>query len=30
MPAGTPITLAKEIVDTPPLVADKTVKVLST
>ena len=28
-PAGTPITLAKEIIDTPPLVASKKIKVLS-
>ena len=30
-PMGTPITLAKakEVIDIPPLVADKTVKVLS-
>ena len=26
---GAPITLTKEIIDTPPLVVDKTVKVLS-
>ena len=26
---GIPITLAKEIINTPPLVADKTIKVLS-
>ena len=29
IPTGTPITLAKEIMDTPTLVADKTIKVLS-
>ena len=29
IPAGAPITLAKEIVDTPPLVSDKTIKALS-
>ena len=28
IPAGAPITLAKEIIDTPPLVADKTIKIL--
>ena len=28
-PAGTPITLAKEIIFIPPLVADKTLKALS-
>ena len=28
-PAGIPITLAKEIIDTPSLVSDKTIKVLS-
>ena len=28
-PAEAPITLPKEIIDTPPLVADKTIKVLS-
>ena len=30
IPAGVPVMLAKEIIDTPPLVADKTIKVLST
>ena len=29
VPAGTPITFSKEIIDAPPLVADKTIKVLS-
>ena len=29
IPAGAPITLAKEIIDTSPLVADKIIKVLS-
>ena len=29
IPTGTPITLVKEIIDNPPLVADKTIKVLS-
>ena len=29
IPAGTPITLVKEIILIPPLVADKTIKVLS-
>ena len=29
IPAGAPVTLAKEIIDTLPLVADKIVKVLS-
>ena len=29
IPAGTPITLVKEIIDTPPFVAGKTIKVLS-
>ena len=29
IPTGTPILLVKEIVDIPPLVADKTIKVLS-
>ena len=28
IPAGAPVTLAKEIIDTPPLVADKTIKIL--
>ena len=28
-PAGTPITLVKEIILIPPLIADKTIKVLS-
>ena len=28
-PTGAPITLAKEIIDTPPLVALKTIKTLS-
>ena len=28
IPTGAAITLAKEIIDTPPLVADKTIKVL--
>ena len=28
-PAGAPVTLAKQIIDTTPLVADKTIKVLS-
>ena len=28
IPAGEPVTLAKEIIDTPPLVADKTIKIL--
>ena len=28
IPTGTPITLAKEIILIPPLVADKTIKVL--
>ena len=28
IPAGAPITLAKEIIDTPPFVADKTIKAL--
>ena len=29
IPTGAPIILAKEIIDIPPLVADKTVRVLS-
>ena len=29
IPAGAPISLAKEIIDTPPLVVDKTIKILS-
>ena len=29
IPAGGPITLAKEVIDTPSLVADKTIKFLS-
>ena len=29
IPAGAPITLIKEIINTSPLVADRTVKVLS-
>ena len=29
IPAETPITLAKEIIDSPPLFADKTVKACS-
>ena len=29
IPTGAPIALAKEIVDIPPPVADKTIKVLS-
>ena len=29
VPSGTPITLTKEIKDTPPLFADKTIKFLS-
>ena len=28
-PTGTPITVVKEIIDTPPLVADKAIKILS-
>ena len=28
IPAGTPKTLAKKVIDTPPLVADKTIKSL--
>ena len=29
IPAGAPITLSKEILDTPPLAADKTIRSLS-
>ena len=29
IPTGAPIILAKEIIDIPPLVADKTIRVLS-
>ena len=29
IPAGAPRTLAKEIIDTPPLVVDETIKALS-
>ena len=29
IPAGAPITLVNEIIDTPPLVALKTIKILS-
>ena len=29
IPAGSPITVAKEIIDTPPIAADKTIKALS-
>ena len=29
IPARSPITITKEIIDTPPLVADKTIKALS-
>ena len=29
IPAGAPIALAKETIDAPPLVADKTIKVYS-
>ena len=29
IPAGTPITLVKEMIGTPPLVANKTIKTLS-
>ena len=29
IPTGTPVTVVKEIKDTPPIVADKTIKILS-
>ena len=29
IPTGAPITVVKEIIDTPPLVADKTIKISS-
>ena len=29
IPTGAPITVVKEIINTPPLVADKTIKILS-
>ena len=29
IPTGAPITVVKEIIDTPPLVADKIIRILS-